>query len=71
MCYRVLEYVICSEILHHLEKYNIIYDQQHGVFSGCSSETQLFITIHDFVNNLNSQKQPDTSATLLDFTKSV
>ena len=67
ICGKILEHIIYSNILHHLEEYNIIRDEQHGFRSGRSCETQLLTTIHDFANNLNNQKQTDTI--LLDFSK--
>ena len=67
ICCKILEHIIYSGISHHLEEYNVIHDEQHGFRSGRSCETQLLITIHDFANNLNNQKQTD--AILLDFTK--
>ena len=63
----MLEHIIYSNILHHLEEYNIICDEQHGFRFSRSCETQLFVTIYDFANNLNNQKQTDTR--LLDFKK--
>ena len=67
ICCKILEHTIFSGISHHPEEHNVIHDEQHGFRSGCSCETQLLITIHDFANNLNNQKQTD--AILLDFTK--
>ena len=67
ICCKILEHIIYSGISHHLEEHNVIRNEQHGFRSGRSCETQLLITIHDFANNLNNQKQTD--AILLDFTK--
>ena len=64
---KILEHIIYSGISYHLEEHNVIHDEQHRFQSGRSCETQLLIIIHDFVNNLNNQKQTD--AILLDFTK--
>ena len=65
--YYMLEHIIYFGISHHLEEHNVIHDEQYGFHSGRSCETKLLITIHDFANNLNNQKQTD--AILLDFTK--
>ena len=63
ICCKILEHIIYSGILHHLDEYNVICEEQHGR-SGRSCE---LITIHDLARNLNNQKQTD--AILLDFTK--
>ena len=52
--------IFYSNIMHHLQQYNIICNKQHDFCSGFSCETQLLITIHDNVNNLNNYKQTDT-----------
>ena len=51
ICCKILEHIIYSGISHHLEEHNVIRNEQHGFRSGCSCETQLLITIHDFANN--------------------
>ena len=67
LVYQIAPALTLLYISHHLDEHNVICDEQHGFRSGRSCETQLLITIHDFANNLNNQKQTD--AILLDFTK--
>ena len=57
MCCKTLEYIMYSNIVHHLEEYNIICDEQHGFHSGHSCKTRLLITVHDLANNLNNDSK--------------
>ena len=60
ICCETLEHMMYSNIVHHLEEYNIICDEQHGFRLGHSCVTQLLITVHDLANNLNNQKQTES-----------
>ena len=67
VCGKLLEHIIFSKIMDHLNLHNILSDAQHGFRSKCSCETQLLLTVHDFACGLNEGKQID--AIILDFTK--
>ena len=60
-------YVIYSNIISHLESYNVLSNNQFGFRAKRSAEQQLLCTIHDFALNLNNKTQ--TGAILLDFCK--
>lgn len=64
---KILEHVIHSNILRHLEKFNILSNFQHGFRKKRSCESQLLLTIHDLASGLNNRSQID--AVLLDFSK--
>ena len=67
VCCKVIEHIIHSQVISHLERHNILADQQHGFRKRRSCESQLITTIHDLANGLNERKQID--AVLLDFSK--
>ena len=67
ICSKILEHIIYSHIFFHLSQHNILCDEQHGFRHGRSCETQLLLTINDFAESLNNNKQTD--AILLDFSK--
>ncbi len=64
---KTLEHIITKNLMTHLEDNNILSNFQHGFRANRSCETQLTLTVHDFAESLNQQKQVD--AILLDFTK--
>ena len=64
---KTLEHIISNNICCHLNKYNILSDQQHGFRSRRSCETQLVETINDFATTLNESGQID--AIFLDISK--
>ena len=67
ICYEVIEHIIHSSVISHLENYHILSDYQHGLRKRRSTETQLILTIQDLVHNINAGEQTD--AILLDFLK--
>ena len=67
ICCKILEHVIYSNIIKHLNKHNAITEVQHGFREKRSCESQLLITINDFAKALNNGDQMDTI--LLDFSK--
>ena len=67
ICCKIMEHIVYSNVLHHLQKYNILCEEQHGFRSGRSCETQLLNTINDLTKNLNERHQTDVI--LLDFSK--
>ena len=64
---KILEHIVHSNIMTHLDTNNLITPLQHGFRKGRSCETQLITTANDFAQTLNSKSQTD--AILLDFSK--
>jgi len=67
ICSKILEHVIYSCIFEHLDRHQILTEQQHGFRQHRSCVTQLISTIHDFAQCLNDKRQCDVL--LLDFCK--
>ena len=64
---KVMEHIIASNLTQHLNKYNILYDLQHGFRQKRSCETQLIQLVEDLGRQLVQGKQIDL--VLLDFSK--
>ena len=64
---KILEHIIHSSIMDHLELHSLLNDYQHGFRQRRSCETQLITTVNDFSRCLNRREQVD--AILLDFSK--
>ena len=64
---KLLEHIIHSNIIKHLEANTILSDKQHGFRKRRGCETQLVMVVNDFAKNLNNSQQMDTI--LLDFSK--
>ena len=67
ICCKVLEHIIYSTVINHLERNDLLSDIQHGFRTKRSCESQLITTCHDFISCLNCKEQTD--AILLDFSK--
>ena len=67
ICCKLLEHIIHSSVIRHLESCNILTDFQHGFRKARSCESQLIITVDDIAHNLNDGSQTDLI--LLDFSK--
>ncbi len=67
ICSKVIEHIIHSSVMDHLDKEKILSDTQHGFRRRRSCETQLTLTLHDFCKGLNDGRQIDM--VLLDFSK--
>ena len=67
ICCKLMEHIITSNIMSHLENNSILYDLQHGFRKSRSCETQLIDFIHELnhINNRNKQ----TDLIILDFVK--
>ena len=63
----MLEHVVTTKIVSHMDKYNLLYDLQHGFRSKRSCETQLVTLIEDLMRNPIAGNQTDL--VLLDFSK--
>lgn len=64
---KLLEHVIFSRIMSHLDSFNILNDYQHGFRKKRPCDTQLILTINDLAKGLNSNQQIDDI--LLNFSK--
>ena len=64
---KVLEHIMCSNLMGHLDKRHILTDFQHGFRHGRSCETQLILTVDEIAQALDQGKQID--CILLDFAK--
>lgn len=64
---KIMEHIIHSHVISHLQTNNILSDLQHGFRKNRSCESQLLLTIHDLVDGLRNKQQID--AILLDFSK--
>jgi len=67
ICSKLLEHIVYSHIYAHLNKYNILCDQQYGFHQGHSRETQLLLTVNDFAEKLNRNEHTDVI--FFDFSK--
>ena len=64
---KVLEHIIHSHIISHLDRHNVLHDNQYGFRRKRSCETQLLKTVHDLAKTLNDKGQTDSI--LLHFSK--
>ena len=64
---KAMEHIVCSHLMGHLDKHNILTDFQHAFRKGRSCETQLILTVNELAKSLNEGKQVD--CILLDFAK--
>ena len=64
---KILEHILYSNIINHLEKSNLLCHQQHGFRKGHSCETQLIGAFNDWATVLNKKSQTDVA--VLDFSK--
>ena len=67
VCCKIVEHIIHSQVIRHLETNNILADEQHGFRKRRSCESQLINTVEDLTRGLNARQQID--AILLDFSK--
>ena len=64
---KVLEHILASNIVRHLDGQGLMYDLQHGFREKLSCETQLIMLVEDLARNAGLGKQTDLI--LLDFSK--
>ena len=64
---QMLEHIITSNIMQHLDTHHILHDAQHGFRKHRSTETQLIQLIDNLAHNIDNRIQTD--AILLDFQK--
>ena len=64
---KLLEHIIHTNIMTHLENHGFLNNQQHGFRKGRSCETQLALTVDDLAKILNNKGQADVI--IMDFSK--
>ena len=64
---KLLEHILCSQILKHFEQFNVLTKLNHGFRSGFSTETQLLVTLQDLLKSFDKKIQMDVA--ILDFSK--
>ncbi|MCG8048091.1 MAG: hypothetical protein JAY66_20795 [Candidatus Thiodiazotropha taylori] len=64
---KVLEHIVSTNVVSHMDKHNLLYDLQHGFRSKRSCETQLVTLLEDLMRNSTAGSQTDL--VLLDFSK--
>ena len=64
---KVLEHIVHSHVMKHLEQYEILTDVQHGFRAKRSRTTQLILSIHDMAKTIQDDKS--IHAVIPDFTK--
>ena len=64
---KVLEHIVHSHVVKHLESHSILVDTQHGLRAKRSTESQLILTIDDIAKSFDARKNVDMA--VLDFTK--
>ena len=64
---KLMEHMISSSMMRHLDDNGILTDTQHGFRKHRSCESQLISTIHDLAKGIEDRKQTDV--VLLDFSK--
>ena len=64
---KIMEHIIHSQIIHHLDSHGLLTDKQFGFRKKHSCESQLLLTINDLAEGLRDKEQID--AILLDFSK--
>ena len=67
VCAKLLERIICKQIMSHFSKIIILTPVQHGFRSKHSCESQLLITTDEFIQNFEGKTQTDF--VVLDFSK--
>ena len=64
---KLLEHIVCSNTMTHLDEYKLLSDRQHAFWKGHRCETQLTTVINDWAKILDNRGQVDTF--ILDFEK--
>ena len=67
ICCQVMEHIIHSNIMCHLDKYDILTDKQDGFRQKRSCDSQLTLTTYDLAKTLDNRQQTDI--VLMDFSK--
>ena len=56
---KLLEHIVTSNVVKHLDQHKILYDLQHGLHARMSCETQLTMLIEELHQNLSDGKLTD------------
>jgi hypothetical protein len=64
---KILEHIIVSQIMDHLDNQNILNENQHGFRAKRPCESQLLMTTNDITKWMNNNIQVDIA--ILDFAK--
>ena len=64
---KLLEHVICSDVMTFLESNKLLTHLQHGFRKGHSCESQLLVTLSDFFASFDAKVQTDVG--VLDFSR--
>ena len=64
---KLLEFIVCSNIMAHLDEHKLLSVRQHAFRKGHSCKTQLTTVINDWAKILDNRGQVDTF--ILDFEK--
>jgi hypothetical protein len=67
VCCKILEHVVYTNIMKHLDKHNVLIDQQHGFRRNRGCETQLLTTLTELEKTHHDKYQQDII--ILDFQK--
>jgi hypothetical protein len=67
VCSKLMEHIVFSSIMGHLDRHELLVDNQHGFRRGRTTETQLVQTLEDLAKELDNKQQIDTL--ILDFSK--
>ena len=67
--HKVLEHILASNIVRHLNEQGLLYDPHHGFREKRSCETQLIMLVEDLAWNASKGKQIDLI--LFDFSKAL
>ncbi|XP_072022667.1 uncharacterized protein [Amphiura filiformis] len=67
VCSKIFEHILKSNVMQHLDTYNILCENQHGFRRNHSCETQLINTIQDIALQLDQKQQVDMI--IMDFAK--
>jgi len=67
LCCKLLDHIIVSQTMKHLERHKILHDCQHDFRAKRSCETQLLTLAHELIESLDKRTQTDMI--ILDFSK--
>jgi hypothetical protein len=67
ICSKLMEHVMASQLMSHLDKHNILHSLQHGFRAKLSCETQLLEFADDIFKSLRDNSQSDV--VIMDFSK--
>jgi hypothetical protein len=56
---KVIEHIICSNVMKHLDRNNMLTDAQHGFRKRRSCESQLILTVNDIASSMDLKEQID------------